>query len=161
MHVRTAGIGDFSAIEKLLLNAYEPVLQRLPEADAMSLASSFPSAVSRYAERGTWLVAERDSELHGCVAFFEPGSTPHLLFQGNVAHIQLLGVARAHIRTGVGRALMKYCFVLAKAARAEELLLQTSEHMPEARRLYESLGFVVKEELHHVWGAPTFLYAKA
>jgi len=139
MRTRAATISDFSAIEKLLLNAYEPVLQRLPEADAKSFASSFPAAVSRYAERGTWFVAEKDSQLYGCVAFFKPRATPHPLFQGNAAHVQLLAVARAHTRAGVGQALMKHCSVLAKAARAEELLLQTSEHMPEARRLYESL----------------------
>ena len=57
--------------------------------------------------------------------------------------------------------LMEHCLALARRDGAIEFLLQTSELMPEARRLYNSLGFSVRETLPPVWGQPSYLYAKS
>lgn len=160
MHVRQASSVDHEEISHILAAAYAPVMLRMPGSDAAAFAASLPGAVSRYALGGTWLLAER-AEPVGAVAFFASGSTKHPLFQGNVAHIQLLGVMPGQTRTGVAQALMAECLSMASTSGASEFLLQTSELMPEARRLYERLGFTVRKELQPVWGAPTYLYAKS
>jgi ribosomal protein S18 acetylase RimI-like enzyme len=152
---------DHALLEVLLHDAYAPVLARLPAEDANAWSRGFGDAIQKYAEKGHWYVARDGSDLLGGVAFFEPGSTLHPLFQGPVAHVQLLGVATGQTRRGVGRALMTHCLALATASGAQKMLLQTSNYMTEARHLYESLGFAVERVLPEVWGAPTYLYAKA
>lgn len=161
IHTRQASASDPERIGDMLAVAYATVMQRMPRSDAASFAGNLPRAVARYASRGVWLLAEQRTELAGAVAFFAPGSTSHPLYQGNVAHIQLLGVAPACARRGAGQALMAKCLSMARTSGASELLLQTSELMPEARRLYERLGFIVRAELPPVWGAPTYLLAKS
>jgi ribosomal protein S18 acetylase RimI-like enzyme len=157
---RQASAADAERIGDMLAVAYEPVMQRMPSSDAASFAGNLPGAVARYASRGVWLLAEQRAELVGAVAFFAPGSTTHPLYQGNVAHIQLLGVVPGWARKGVAQALMAECLSMTRTSGASELLLQTSELMPEARRLYERLGFILRNELPPVWGAPTYLLAK-
>lgn len=151
---------DHALLEVLLHDAYAPVLARLPAEDAKAWSLSFGDAIQKYAEKGRWYGARNASDWLGCVAHFEPFSTSHPLFQGPVAHIQMLGVASTQTRCGVGRALMTHCLALAAASGAQKLLLQTSAHMAQARYLYESLGFAVEQTLPEVWGAPTYLYAK-
>ncbi len=158
MRIRKAEASDQECIARIVVVAYESVMQRMARADAAAFAERLPGAVTRYASGGVWLLAEQ-SEPAGAVAFFAPGSTQHPLFQGNVAHIQLLGVLPSKTRCGVGRALMAECLSMASTSGASELLLQTSELMPEARGLYERIGFTVRKELPPVWGAPTYLYA--
>jgi ribosomal protein S18 acetylase RimI-like enzyme len=158
LRIRKAGASDHAYIGRILVNAYESVMQRMASTDAAAFAQRLPGAVTRYANGGVWLLAEQ-SEPVGAVAFFAPGTTTHPLFQGNVSHIQLLGVLPDQTRRGVGSALVAECLSMASAAGASELLLQTSELMPEARRLYERIGFTIRKELTAVWGAPAYLYA--
>ena len=160
MRIRKADVSDHECISRMLAIAYGSVMQRMAGPDAATFGESLPGAVTRYAGGGVWLLAEQ-AEPVGAVAFFAPASTKHPLFQGNVAHIQLLGVVPDRTGRGVGRALMTECLSMASASGASELLLQTSELMPEARRLYERLGFTIRHELPPVWGAPTYLYAHA
>jgi ribosomal protein S18 acetylase RimI-like enzyme len=152
MRVRSAAEEDLAYIAPCLRTAYHAVIARMPQRDAEAFTAGLPAAVERYAARGTWLLAELEGQVVGAVAFFAPGTTK--------AHIQLLGVGPSHARRGVGRALVQECIATARALRAEELLLQTSQLMLEARRFYERLGFVVRQELEPIWEAPTYLYAK-
>lgn len=161
MHIRQATATESDCIGKILAVAYEPVMRRMTNAEAAAFAGSLPGAVARYGNSGTWLLAERQDKPVGAVAFFAPGSTTHPLFQGNVAHVQLLGVVPGQTHSGIAQSLMAECFSMGANSGASELLLQTSELMPEARRLYERLGFKLRKQLPPVWGAPTYLYAKS
>jgi ribosomal protein S18 acetylase RimI-like enzyme len=143
----------------MLVAAFGSATQRMATTDAADFTTRLPDAVARYGATGIWLLAERVEPV-GAVAFFGPGTTQHPLFQGNTAHIQLLGVLPVHTRSGVAHSLMAECLSRTLASGASELLLQTSEFMPEARRLYERLGFTLRRELPPVWGAPSYLYGK-
>ena len=160
MKIRHATTEDAVTIDLLLSDSYAPVIARMSPDEGLAFKDLLPKARVKYAESGLWLVAEIEAQVVGCVAYFSPHTTQHPLFQGNAVHIQLLGVSRSHTKQGVGRMLMSYCLSLAEEEQAEEFLLQTSELMPEARRLYESLGFNVKEVLAPVWGQPTYLYSR-
>ncbi|CAD2243151.1 GNAT family N-acetyltransferase [Xanthomonas arboricola] len=161
MHIRQATATRHECIGKILAAAYGPVMQRMTNADATAFAESLSNTVVRYGSSGTWLLAELLDQPVGAVAFFPPGSTKHPLFQGSFAHIQLLGVVPGQTRGGIAQSLMAECFRMAANSGASALLLQTSELMPEARRLYERLGFNLRRQLPPVWGAPTYLYAKS
>jgi ribosomal protein S18 acetylase RimI-like enzyme len=160
MNIRPATVEDYPAIDALLGDAYAVVISRMPPDDGLAFNVMLPKARDKYTEKGVWLVAEAQGRIVGCVAYFAPGATKHSLFLGNSAHIQLLGVSPSQTKQGIGRKLMDYCLSMASKDQASELLLQTSELMPEARKLYESLGFKVKGVLAPVWGQPTYLYSK-
>jgi GNAT superfamily N-acetyltransferase len=160
MIIRAATPDNSSDLDALLATAYAPVMARMQAGYSVVFAELLPKARARYAEQGVWFVAESGAELLGCVAYFKPGAIQHPHFQDK-AHIQLLGVAPANTRKGVGRRLMAHCQMLAKQDGANEFLLQTSELMPEARGLYESMGLTVRGHLPMVWGKPTYLYAMA
>lgn len=160
MHVRPATDKEHHGIDVLLANSYGPVMARLPAQDARDFAAMLPKARARYAEKGLWIVATLEGVMVGCVAYFGPGVIQHPLFECDSAHIQLLGVAPANTKSGVGRALVKHCVALAADDGAREMLLQTSELMPEARRLYLRLGFMMRKELPPMWGNLTYLCVK-
>jgi ribosomal protein S18 acetylase RimI-like enzyme len=160
MNIRPATIVDSIAIDALLGDAYAVVVSRMLPNDGLAFNALLPRVRAKYAEKGLWLVAEAQGQIVGCVVYFSPGATEHPLFLGNSAHVQLLAVSPSQTKQGVGRKLMDYCLSMASKDRASEFRLQTSELMPEARKLYESLGFEVKEVLAPVWGQPTYLYSK-
>ena len=160
MQIRAALPCDPASIDTLLISSFAPITGRMSPEDAQTFAAALAVSHAKYAHKGVWFVAAAKEELVGCVAYFRPFSTQHPLFQGNSAHIQLLGVSPSQTRAGVGRLLMLHCLAQARANTADGLLLQTSELMPEARALYESLGFVMTKILPSVWGQPTYLYAK-
>jgi ribosomal protein S18 acetylase RimI-like enzyme len=56
--------------------------------------------------------------------------------------------------------LVEACMARAAEQAAEEVRLKTSEYLQDARRLYEALGFTVREILPPLWGKPAYLYAK-
>ena len=160
MRIRGIIPADHFAIHALLQSAYEPVLAAMSSEDAEKFRGGFSAAVSKYGERGTWFVAESNGQLSGCVAYFPPHSVDHPLFHESWAHIQLLGVASGHTRRGVGRELMLHCLAASRTASVKTFGLQTSELMTPARKLYESLGFVVERTLPPAFGHPTYLYRR-
>ena len=160
MRIRAATPADHSAIQTLLQSAYEPVLAAMSSEDAAKFRNGFAAAVSKYGEKGTWFLAESNKQLSGCVAYFPPHSVAHPLFHKSWAHIQLLGVASSNTRCGIGRELMLHCIAASRSAGVKTFGLQTSELMAPARKLYESLGFVVERTLPPAFGHPTYLYLR-
>ncbi len=63
------------------------------------------------------------------------------------AGIRMLAVAPAARRRGVGGALTMECVRLAREAGKRRVVLHTGPWMPNAMRLYESLGFVRAPEI--------------
>ena len=158
MPIRSASPTDFPAIEALLHRAYVPVLEAMSPEYAANFRNALVKMVSQYGESGTWFVTESNNQLSGCVAYFPPHSVVHRLFHESWAHIQLLGVDTGHTRRGIGKELMLHCMSAAHAAGVKVFALQTSELMGPARKLYESLGFVVERSAEPVFGHPTYLY---
>lgn len=156
--IRIATAEEFPAIEGLLHRAYAPVLAAMSAEHADNFREAFSTMVMRYGEKGTWFVTGPEVHLTGCVAYFAPNSVEHRLFQANWAHIQLLGVDTEFTGCGLGRMLMRHCLSVTRTTGARTLALQTSELMNPARRLYESLGFLLERTLEPAFGHPTYLY---
>lgn len=89
------------------------------------------------APSGRLLLAKMDGWPAGCVALrqLEPG----------VGEIKRLYVPSHYRGLGIGRALMSCAIDIAKAIGYEQLRLDTTSGMLEARQLYASMGFTQTE----------------
>lgn len=91
-------------------------------------------------------IAEVDGERAGSVLLVsgkEPG----------MAQLRLLLVAPEGRGLGIGTALVEECLSFARAAGYDKVVLWTNDVLTSARRIYQSLGFVlVDEERHHSFG---------
>jgi GNAT superfamily N-acetyltransferase len=81
------------------------------------------------------------------VATFQLSFIPYLTYQGSMrAQIEAVRVKSAYRGQGVGTSLFHYAIERAKSKGAHLLQLTTDKKRPEARKFYESLGFVSSHE---------------
>lgn len=76
-----------------------------------------------------------------------PGGHPRPPLEPDQAHVRMLGVDPGFRRRGVGRLLMEACVEEARRAGKRRITLETTEAMTEAHRLYETMGFLRREDL--------------
>jgi ribosomal protein S18 acetylase RimI-like enzyme len=88
-----------------------------------------------------FLVAERDGRLIGFVRVVQPVPVDS---GAHVRQIQGLAVDPAERRRGLGRALLDAAFNEARRQGAIRITLRVMSVNTKARRLYESLGFVIE-----------------
>jgi len=65
----------------------------------------------------------------------------------NAAGIRLLAVSSQARRKGIGRQLTEFCIDLARESNRSRVILHTTQSMPVAWKLYESMGFTRFEKL--------------
>lgn len=90
---------------------------------------------------GQVLVAERGEAVVGVVALFAPGPPRRAVAQAGEAELARLVVAASTRRLGTGRALVRRCEELARAADWDAIALWSRRYQVEAHRLYESLDY--------------------
>ncbi len=89
-------------------------------------------------------VVTLDGEL---VATFQLTFIPYLTYQGGIrAQIEAVRVKSTYRGQGVGTALFQYAIQRATERGAHVLQLTTDKKRPDAKRFYESLGFVDSHE---------------
>ncbi|GAB3717288.1 GNAT family N-acetyltransferase [Spirosoma lituiforme] len=89
-------------------------------------------------------VVEDDGEL---VATFQLSFIQYLTYQGGTrAQIEAVRVKSTYRGQGIGREIVQYAIQRAKERGAHVLQLTTDKKRPEAKRFYESLGFVDSHE---------------
>lgn len=77
------------------------------------------------------------------VATFQLSFVQYLTYQGGVrAQIEAVRVKSGYQGQGVGKAVFQYAIQRAKTKGAHLLQLTTDKKRPEAKRFYESLGFI-------------------
>jgi GNAT superfamily N-acetyltransferase len=89
-------------------------------------------------------VAEHNGEL---IATFQLTFIPYLTYQGGIrAQIEAVRVKSTYRGHGVGTELFRYAIQRATERSAHVLQLTTDKKRPDAKRFYESLGFVDSHE---------------
>ncbi len=90
------------------------------------------------------MVAEHNGEV---VATFQLTFIPYLTYQGGIrAQIEAVRVKSTYRGQGVGTELFQYAVQRATDRGAHVLQLTTDKKRPDAKRFYESLGFVDSHE---------------
>ena len=81
------------------------------------------------------------------VATFQLTFIPYLTYQGGIrAQIEAVRVKSTYRGQGVGTELFRYAMQRARERGAHVLQLTTDKKRPDAKRFYESLGFVDSHE---------------
>lgn len=122
----------------LILDAYRQVHDDLGDyADALA------SVGQRVDAGATVLVAVEDGVIAGCVTYVPPGLDSDLVESNDprAAGIRMLAVDPSRQGRGIGRALTIACMRAAEADGADRVVLNTTDRVPAAHRLYLGLGF--------------------
>jgi predicted N-acetyltransferase YhbS len=99
--------------------------------------------VSSRAKSAEVFVALVDETIVGSVTYVGDATSPFAEdLQGGEVGIRMLAVAPSFQGEGVGRALMEFCRLKARADGARAIFLFSTEMMLGAHRLYRSMGFV-------------------
>lgn len=137
--VRPAAKDDVRAIIELLVD--DP-LGKTRERLEDPLPESYLRAFDAMAAQGgnAYLVAERDGTVIGCQQLtFIAGLSREGMTRANVEGVRIAAAARG---LGLGRILMRDAIDRARDAGCGLVQLTTDARREDARRFYESLGFV-------------------
>lgn len=136
--------------------AYEQVLG-LENANLLRSNISKPETWELLFSVARCFVCLQQEELTGC-AFLIPSGNPWKFFESNWSYIRMLGVSPRCQGKGIGRQLTELCIAAARLSGEEIIALHTSEIMPAARHIYESMHFQQVRELEPHLGKKYFLY---
>ncbi len=158
--IRPVRPDEFEALGELTVAAYHSIGFDMPHQAEYDVQLR---DVARRAAASCVLVAATPAgEVLGGVTYVSGPEDPYSeeLGEGE-AGIRMLAVAPAAQRRGLGRALTLACLDRARAAGRRRMILHTGAWMPNAVRLYESLGFVRVPELDFVPAPGIDLWAYA
>jgi ribosomal protein S18 acetylase RimI-like enzyme len=103
-------------------------------------------------------LCESGTRLTG-MAFLVPSGNPWDVFPADWSYIRLVGVDPLFQGLGIARALTERCVEKARDLGESVIGLHTSEMMPAARHIYETMGFRVIREIERRYGLRYWLYA--
>lgn len=143
MRIREAQIEEYELLGELTFNAYKPLFA----------ATSLPEDLGWYgaelrdvkARSGTSkiVVAEIESELVGVVSYCaDYASETKASLEKDTAGFRALATMPSVQGRGVGRSLVEWCIREARSTGKASIVLNTTEYMQAAQRLYRRLGFV-------------------
>jgi ribosomal protein S18 acetylase RimI-like enzyme len=144
VQLRQASKQDLPAIVGLL--ADDPLGARREKPD-VPLPASYERAFEAIAADPNHRLVVAEAEDGRVVAVLQLTFTPHLTHQGGWrATIEGVRVSRPCRGTGIGRQLLDWAMAEAQARGCHVIQLTTDKQRPEAKRFYESLGFVASHE---------------
>lgn len=149
-HLRTADPTEADAIAALVVAAYRDYQPSLTPENWQAMESGLAKAGR--IEHACDIVAERNGQLAGYVAYFPPGLSSAKLFESDWASIRMLAVSPDFRGEGLTRLLTDACITRARADNAATIGLHTSEVMKQARALYERMGFRETKRLPAMFG---------
>lgn len=138
MHLCDFDPADAQRIDNLAVSAFEQFKDAYTD---WPMFRSKIATMSALAGTGEIIVAERDGELMGAVAYIGPGKEKAAFFRSEWPVMRMLVVAPAARSQGVGRALAEECLARARRDGADSFALHTSELMHVALPMYQRMGF--------------------
>lgn len=159
LNFRLATGADTAAIGALSIQSYGQFERVLTEEHWAKMKHSMTdhSILEELMNTATTFVCEAGSALAG-VVFLVPSGNPTDIYPANWAYIRRLGVHTAYRGKGVGCRLMEIAIEEARKNGEKVVALHTSTMMPDARHLYDKLGFSLVRELEPILGQQYWLY---
>ena len=115
---------------------------------------------SELAESSEIVVAVKDSEIIGAVAYVPPHTKKAEFFPNNTPIIRMLVVSPSARGLGVGKALSEECIKKAKRDKCRAIALHTSSIMEIALPMYQRMGFNLYGPAPDIFGVKYNVYSK-
>ncbi|NTV14854.1 MAG: GNAT family N-acetyltransferase [Desulfobulbaceae bacterium] len=154
---------EFRPSEALAINA----IAVAAFAQYRDLCSDWPGFEKKIADMaalaavGEIIVAERNGEIVGAVAYLGSGVPKAPIFDPSWPIMRMLVVAPEARGAGVGRALAEGCLARARRDQAGLFALHTSPIMAVALSMYERMGFGFWRAAPVIHGVPYGIYVKS
>ena len=155
--IRTAAASERDAADRVAALAFAEYERDYP--DWVPVLGAGP--MSKIADEGELLVAERDGAIVGCVGYIPPGRSRNPVFEKEWAALRFMAVDPAHRGGGISRALAEECAGRARRDGARALALFTSPAMEIAIAMYRRMGFRFVRRIDPVYGMAAELYVLA
>jgi ribosomal protein S18 acetylase RimI-like enzyme len=155
--LRTCRDSDAAKVNELALAAFDQFRSQYSDWPAMASAIGRMSAL---ADIGEIIVAERDQQIIGAVAYIPPGRPKAAYFDQSWPTIRMLVVDPTSRGSGVGRALTEECMNRARRDGSRVIALHTSPIMTVALPMYLRMGFRLVREAPPIYGVPYAVYLK-
>ena len=144
-------------VNKLALAAFAQFRSQYSDWPAMASAIGQMSALT---DTGEIIVAERDQQIIGAVAYIPPGRPKAAYFEQSWPIIRMLVVDPMSRGSGIGRALTEECMNRARRDGSRVIALHTSPIMTVALPMYLRMGFRLVREVPPIYGVPYAVYLK-
>jgi GNAT superfamily N-acetyltransferase len=151
MEIRIARPDEYDEVGELTHSAYLPLFDR-PELGRYGVELRDTAA---RAERGHIVVAELDGRLVGALTYLDDYNVEldHVdLTLENSSGFRVLAVDPTVQGKGVGKELVQWCIDRSNADGRAALVLNTTDYMQAAQRLYVRLGFEPFPEMEYSVG---------
>ncbi len=144
----------------LAIASWSPFADELTEKHWKSLSSTIHDLKSfkKLEANAKSFVCEDNTGVLVGMAFLVSSGNPTEIYQANWSYIRFLSVHPDCARNGIGKHLSTLCIEAARSSGEQVIALHTSEMMPKAIKLYESLGFEVLREIDRRLGKRYWLY---
>jgi ribosomal protein S18 acetylase RimI-like enzyme len=115
------------------------------------------STYSALLDKSFCFVCTENDQLAG-MAFLMYSGTAYDVYQADWCSIRFVSVHPAYTGKGIGKKLTQLCIDKARERGEKTIALHTSEIMPNARHIYESMGFAIQKEISPRFGKRYWLY---
>jgi ribosomal protein S18 acetylase RimI-like enzyme len=148
---------DAADVDRVALAAFHEFRSHYSDWPAMAASIA---QISKLADSGEIIVAEREARIIGAVTYVAPGRPKAAHFDPSWPIIRMLVVDPAFRGCGAGRALTEECIRRAKQDGCPMLALHTSPIMTVALPMYLRMGFRLLREAPPIHGVPYGVYVK-
>jgi GNAT superfamily N-acetyltransferase len=143
MHIREAQIYEYEVLGELTFNAYKPLFADTSLPEDLGWYGAELRDVKARSANSKILVAEIKGELVGVVSYCDDySSQTDASLEKGTAGFRVLATMPSVQGRGVGRSLVEWCIREARNTGKASIVLNTTEYMQAAQRLYRKLGFV-------------------
>jgi len=153
--VREARRSEYGLIANLTMSAYKPLFEGLGLPDDLGWYGDELRDVAGRARKAMIIVAEIESRIVGCLAYHDDyAEEAHKGSPVNCAGFRVLATDPSYQGKGVGELLTRWCIDRARSDGRDALVLNTTDYMEAAQRLYHRLGFKPYPEIgYHIGGS--------
>ncbi len=151
--IREARIGEYGKVASLTMAAYRPLFGGTGLPDDLGWYGAELRDVAGRAERAEIIIAELDNQIVGSLAYHHDYASE--VKSGNpegCAGFRVLATDPSCQGLGIGSALTQWCIDRARADGRVALVLNTTDYMKAAQRLYRRLGFEPYPEIGYQIG---------